>query len=167
MESNNAGFSLIEMMIVVAIVGVLVSIAMPSFSKMLERNRLKEATEALKMDLMLARTEAIKQSINLNVSIKTNGSAWCYGIDNDNTSCDCSVAGDCALKTVDGNQFNGIALMSSDVDIAFDYRRGTASPQSVILDTTHYQTKIIVSNGGRVRVCSFNSAKAIGSYDGC
>ncbi len=133
---------------------------------MLERGRLKVAIESLKSDLMFARTEAIKQSTNLNVSIAINGSSWCYGIDNDNTACDCSTPGDCALKTVDGSQFEG-TILDADDDIAFDFRRGTANSIGSTLSTSNYAARIKVSNVGRIIICSPDSTKAVGGYDAC
>ncbi len=39
MKKNNKGFTLAELLIVVAIIGVLIAIAMPTFTKQLERSR--------------------------------------------------------------------------------------------------------------------------------
>ena len=165
-KRHGLGFTLTELMIAVAIAGILASLAVPSFSRMIERNKLKEATESLKADLMFARTEAIKRSTNLNVSLATNGGSWCYGIDDDNTACDCSTPGDCAIKTVDGSQFEGTTLDADD-DTVFNFRRGTATAIGSTLGTSHYSTRLRVSNTGRIRVCSPDSSKAIGAYDAC
>jgi type IV fimbrial biogenesis protein FimT len=52
MKNNKSrGFSLVEAMLVVAIIGVLVAMAVPSYHDMIERNRLKQAIETLKSDL--------------------------------------------------------------------------------------------------------------------
>ncbi|MCF7971472.1 MAG: GspH/FimT family pseudopilin [Methylococcaceae bacterium] len=160
------GFTLTELMITVAIVGIVASLAVPSFQDMLERNRLKEAVESLKSDLMFARTEAIKRSANLTVSIKINGSSWCYGINDSN--CDCSTAGSCAIKNVDGSQFQETTVPAgTSTNIPFDFRRGTAFAGGVTISTSNYSVRSKVSNSGRITVCSPDSTKAMGGYDAC
>ena len=77
-KKQGVGFTLIELMITVAIAGILASLAVPSFSKMIERNRLKEAAEGLKSDLQWMRTESIKQSCNLQADF--DNTAWNYEI---------------------------------------------------------------------------------------
>lgn len=88
-KKQSLGFTLTEFMITIAIVGILASLAVPSFQRMIERNKLKKAAESLKSDLMFARTEAIKLSQDIIVNRVTgNNGAWFYGL---NTSlCDAS-----------------------------------------------------------------------------
>jgi len=162
------GFTLTELMITVAIIGIVASLAVPSFQDMIERNRLKEAVESLKSDLMFARAEAIKRSTNINVSIAINGSSWCYGIDDDNTACDCTVANDCAIKTVDGSQFQGTTVpVATSTNIVFGFRRGTALANGVTISTSSYSARPVVGNVGRVTICSPDSSAAMGAYDAC
>ena len=72
------GFTLTELMITVAIIGIVASLAVPSFQDMIERNRLKEAVEGLKSDMMWMRTETIKRSCNLQVTFTP--ATWNYTI---------------------------------------------------------------------------------------
>ncbi len=47
LSKKNRGFTLIELMIVVAVVGILASIAYPSYKEYIDRSRRQEATAAL------------------------------------------------------------------------------------------------------------------------
>lgn len=165
-NKHGLGFTLTEMMIVVAIIGILAATAVPSFGRLIERSRLKEAVESLKSDLMFTRTQAIKRSKNLNISIAIDGESWCYGIDDDNTACSCTVSGDCAIKTVDGNQFQGTTLDAND-NVAFDFRRGTANAVGSTISTAHYSARVVVGGVGRVRICIPDGSALMGGYDRC
>jgi len=166
---KSAGFTLLEIMIVVAIIGILAAIAVPSYQDMLERNRLKQAAEGLKSDMQFARTEAIKRSNNVVVS-RTTGSAgvWCYGL-NINSSCDCASAGSCSIKTVAGTDFNTTVTMEDAVtnNSTFSFRRGTIGADGVTFSTNNYAARVVFSDVGRVRTCTPSGSTGISNYPAC
>lgn len=59
MRARAAGFTLVEVMIVIAIVAILASLAQPSFSAFMANQRVRMAAAKLYDDLMLARATAI------------------------------------------------------------------------------------------------------------
>lgn len=164
-RQKNVGITLIEVMIVVAITGILAAIAVPSYQDMIERNRLKQAAEGLKSDMQFARTEAIKRSRDLRVSL-TGTTSWCYGIDNDNTACACGTPGDCAIKTISGGDFQGVALDAAN-NTTFTFRRGTAGAMGSTLSSTNYQARVVVSDTGRVRICTPAGVTGLSGYPAC
>ena len=61
-QKHPRGFTLIETMVVVAILAILIALAAPSFTPMIERWRVKQSVEQLQDTLYYGRSEAIKRS---------------------------------------------------------------------------------------------------------
>lgn len=73
-----SGVTLLELMVVVAVVAVLLGIAVPSFVKMTQTNRVAGEINALSGDLQFARAEAIKEGLPVTICTSSNGSS-CLG----------------------------------------------------------------------------------------
>jgi len=68
------GFTLTEALIVMAVLTVVVSMALPSMTEMIREQRIRAASFDLVSDLMLARSEAVKRSGV--VSLASQGQDW-------------------------------------------------------------------------------------------
>jgi type IV fimbrial biogenesis protein FimT len=60
-KSRSLGFSLIELLVSIAILGVLASLAAPSFSESIKRYRINAIREDLSGSIQLARAEAVRR----------------------------------------------------------------------------------------------------------
>ncbi len=190
---RNSGFTLTELMIVIAIIGIVAAMAVPSYQGMIERNRLKEAIEGLKSDLMWMRTESIKQSCNLQASF-TNGATWSYQIyippattgttfatQHAAHGCPTAATSNCNLKPVTSAQYTGITMgtvsfFGTPTTITeFDFRRGDAkravdnSPSNgrIEMSSANLTAKVVVSSMGRVRVCNISGSDGLPGYVNC
>ncbi len=80
-----AGFTLVELMVVVAVVGILAVVAAPGMAALLNANRLSGAAGELTAALQIARSEAIRRNARVTVCASTNGTdcvastAWSTG----------------------------------------------------------------------------------------
>ncbi|MEI4550307.1 GspH/FimT family pseudopilin [Pseudoalteromonas spongiae] len=74
------GFTLIEVMTVVGIVGILSVVATPSFIQYIKQDRLVSTANELMSTFKMARSEAIKRE--KIVTLTTQGSKWLASIDN-------------------------------------------------------------------------------------
>ncbi len=66
------GFTVIELMVAVAILAVLASLAAPSFMPIIERWRVRQAVEELQSSIYFARSEAIKRSGGIVIQKSAN-----------------------------------------------------------------------------------------------
>jgi prepilin-type N-terminal cleavage/methylation domain-containing protein len=73
-----SGFTLLELMVVIAMIGVLMAVGIPSFRAMLTTNEMADTTNELMLSLRKARAEAISSGRNTIVCSSTDG-ATCSG----------------------------------------------------------------------------------------
>lgn len=62
------GFTLLELLIVMAIVAIVATLAAPSFNGVLERQRVRTVADMLRSSIDLARSEAVKRNTPITVS---------------------------------------------------------------------------------------------------
>lgn len=97
------GFTLIELMVTVAVAVILSMTAVPSFREFILNQRLKNASYDLVSALTLARSEAITR--NASVSLVASGGAWANGW--------CVTTTDCTAPIVQHEAFNASIGISS------------------------------------------------------
>jgi type IV fimbrial biogenesis protein FimT len=74
----SAGFTVLELMVVVAIVAVLIAVAVPSFRDITQRNRIAAEVNSFVGDLQYARSEAVKRGMPVCVCASADGTS-CVG----------------------------------------------------------------------------------------
>jgi type IV fimbrial biogenesis protein FimT len=72
------GFTIIELMVVVALVAVMLTIAIPSFRNLTQRNRVSGEINLMIGDLEFARAEALQRGVPVSICPSSNGTA-CLG----------------------------------------------------------------------------------------
>lgn len=92
----DSGFTLIEMMVTVAVAAILMSVGVPSFQQLIQSNRVTTQTNEFVAALNLARSEAIKRGSRITVcksSTSTSCAAsggwqqgWIIFMDNNNNA---------------------------------------------------------------------------------
>ena len=168
-DTRRSGFTLLELLVTLALVGLLVGIALPAMGRILDSARLRSATEALSQELRQARNHALSHRQSVYFSLSVSADRWCYGW-SDGPSCDCT-AGDSeatACRTGNDSQRRIHRRFSTDFPsvelrttrratfrvLKFSPLRGTASADSFALRNRAGELRVIVSPLGRTRICS-------------
>lgn len=174
---QRAGFTLVEMMITIAVAAIILAVAVPSFSRSFERQRLRGAAETLVAGIELARSEAVKR--NQNIRVAFDRATWCYGLRDATTTCACNTAGSCMVGGVEmvgmGRDFSGISLtqvnFSNNEFFTLDPVRGMVEPpvegRICLKSTSGYKANIQVSLVGRARICSPSGSANLYYYPVC
>ncbi|MEW5904354.1 MAG: GspH/FimT family pseudopilin [Pseudomonadota bacterium] len=74
MRTHQAGFSLIELLVGIAILGILASVAIPSFRTWILNLEIKNAAESITSGLQKTRAEALKRNTNVEFTVSADGS---------------------------------------------------------------------------------------------
>ena len=70
------GFTLIELIVVIALIAILTAIAVPSYQTFMVRSRLKGAARQVMSDLMNARMMAVSQNQKVKVHVENGGHTY-------------------------------------------------------------------------------------------
>ncbi|MDI1252034.1 GspH/FimT family pseudopilin [Thermomonas sp.] len=72
-RQSHGGFTLVELMVVVAVIAILAIVAAPSMSELVSANRLNGAAGELTSAIQVARSEAIRRNARVTICPSTNG----------------------------------------------------------------------------------------------
>jgi type IV fimbrial biogenesis protein FimT len=75
-RSMHRGFSLIELAVVIALIGILASLAIPAFSTLIANGRIRTAAEGMMNGLQVARAEAVRRNTFVDLRFGADGIAW-------------------------------------------------------------------------------------------
>ncbi len=78
-RSLGRGFTLVELLIGVVILSILIAVAAPAFNDALATQRLRAATNELRLSISLARSEAIKRNVATDLILVQRDSSWSNG----------------------------------------------------------------------------------------
>ncbi|MDT8370863.1 MAG: GspH/FimT family pseudopilin [Gammaproteobacteria bacterium] len=159
LKRDKAGFTLIELMIVIVVLGIVTAIALPSFLSIIEKRRLVGAADTLFANLQFAHSEAIKQ--NRIVQFQFNTDNWCYGVDDDTpVDCDCTSPATCTVsnmqRVITSSEYKNVTLAVTGfggTTIDFEPRQGMPSDDGEFTFTINGQSKKVNINVvGKIKV---------------
>lgn len=187
------GFTLIELMVTVAVLAVLVALAVPSFSDFLEKARVRGAADELASQFSLARAEAMRTDRNVTLAIKGEDGTWCSGARQfaaggtlgmvaagGAASCDCSTnAAQCLVagnqSVVSSDVHGGVVLLGSDgLSFVFDRKTGSLvdlTPRTLQLRSENspdeFGIDVVTTPMGHARACIPDGYPSFGGFQQC
>jgi prepilin-type N-terminal cleavage/methylation domain-containing protein len=191
MIRNKLGFTLIELLVVVTVIGVSVSLAVPSWEQISQKRRLTNATEQVASFLAVAQSAAQKRNQAVSLAFnRTGNQSWCVGAVGGSGGCDCTetdttsaqfCAVDGAPYVIESSSFQFLNLTEADdtqpgegdSHITFDPVRGILQPSGDRLQFTfessggYYQLRLVVSPTGLLTICNSGDDQVVGGYAQC
>ncbi len=70
------GFSLVELMVTVAVLSLLMVLAVPSFTEWIQNSRIRTAAESVQNGVQFARAEAVRRNARVEFALVGTGGGW-------------------------------------------------------------------------------------------
>lgn len=169
---KQAGFSLVELMVGVAILVAMSAIGIPSFKNSIGNGQIKTVAESIKNGLQLSRLEAIKRNTKIKFTLSTN-SAWSYGCNTITNDCPATIesknanegsSSNIALTITSGNSviFNSFGLRDSASTITQVEVKNTG-----MTDAEQRELRVTVNTGGNAKICDPDTSIPTGDPRKC
>ena len=176
MPAKHRGFTLIELMVTIAVLAILAALAIPSFLDFRERTAVRGAGDQLVSFWANARLEALKRDRAVTVALKTSSGNVCMGATTVATGCDCFTANACDISqfpesSAAAADWRGATAVgkptlgptdSDDTGLAtIDPKRGALTDSSDVGGVTiqspgnqNYRLRLYVDRWARAYLCS-------------
>lgn len=148
---TSRGFTLVELMVILVVVGVLIVLGGPSWLETLRNNRLATETNDLLSELAIARSESAKRGYRVSICASANGTT-CSGVADDYRTAriifeDRGVAG--AIDGSDGIIRVGQALSSTTILTVSGFSN---------VGYFQYRPSGVADSAGTLRICDDRGA---------
>lgn len=161
MRANNKGFSLVELVIVVSLIGVVALMGAPSYQASIANSEIRTVAQSVKGGLQLARLEAIKRNTKIKFTVATD-SAWKIGCN--------QVTADCPevlqTKSAKENSANDVMLtLNGGTNVVFNslgmldssggnpLTRVDVNSMNTSIANDVRPLRVMINTGGNAKVC--------------
>jgi type IV fimbrial biogenesis protein FimT len=177
------GFSLIELMLVVAILGIMAGFAIPAFQTWMADTRTRTVAEALQNGLRNAQAEAVRRGVQVQF-ILTNDAPISRDVTASATGINwvtrsmlraTPATADAFIEGANLNAVSNTSLVSaSSASVTFNSLGRLVAPANAVIYqirnpsvTNGRKLDVRVSLAGRVRMCDADKTQSASTPDGC
>jgi type IV fimbrial biogenesis protein FimT len=178
---SQRGFNLIEVLVTLAVLGVLIALGAPSLAEFLQNQQIRAATEAVVNGMQVARGEAIRRNLAVQLVLEPPTSGWTICEANIPVPCDSTTLGTNAALVIqsrspdEGTSNANVTPVAADlataaVAVTFSplgsvVSNFNASPTLARADVVNSRNaciadggpmrclRVVVTGGGSVRMC--------------
>ncbi|MDO8596025.1 MAG: GspH/FimT family pseudopilin [Sulfuricaulis sp.] len=155
------GTTLIEMLIGIAILGILIAVGLPSYRGWIQNTQIRTAAESVLNGMQLARNEAVRRNINVQLVLGAQ-STWTITVPSTAEQIQTRTYGE-GSKNVTVTKTPGAATTITFSSLGRVVANGDASatltqldfdvPAAILSAAESRDLRIVVSAGGNVRMC--------------
>ncbi len=189
-KSPITGFTLIELMVTLAVMAIVLAAAVPSFTDFFDKNRVRGAADGVINLIGNARAEAVKTDRDVNIAFQGSAAAWCVGANaaveptggnpaQDAIACDCTdstsvtqcrVSAERSAVNVGAHPDVAIGILPAA--FSFDSKLGLISPLGTravtfTSPTGKYDLTMQVNALGQARLCVPSGKPVISGVAAC
>jgi type IV fimbrial biogenesis protein FimT len=190
--NRQSGMSLIELMIGIVVLGILLALGAPTFSRWTQSSQIRNSAEAIHNGLMLARAEAVRRNTTVRFQLVTTttsacalsdtGANWVVSLDTPAGACDAAPSDNVAPRIVqvrsaaEGSRnaavdaggvslitFNGTGQATGGAPAAINVTNPTGG--ACAAGGPMRCMRVTVATGGQIRMC--DPARAADDPQGC
>lgn len=162
------GFTLVELLVAVVVLGVLASLGAPSFRDFIQRGQVRTASESVQNALQIARAEAVRRNARVRfvLGAQSGSSSWSVNIDTDGSIVQQSQPSGEGSGTVTATATpaNATTVTFNAFGRVVDNTDGSARLTQVDVNNTAApagsQRRIVVTPGGSIRLCNPDTSLA-------
>lgn len=163
-RAANRGFSLIELLVALAVFALLVFIAVPGYTAWMQNTKIRNTADSLVAGLQLARSEALRRNTSVQFVVGAD-SDWTVTIVNPATAIQTRPTGQGSLgvtvtktpPTATTITFNSLGRVAANADGSAPIAQIDLDvPPSALAASASRELRVTVGAGGRVRMCDPN-----------